>query len=245
MLGENEIRVILTLIIPLVLAYACWKVNLLTFDGAVASVAVGYVIGFSSSLEWLVILILFTVIGFGVTLYKLSAKKAKGLHEGKHGERSWKNVLGVSIPCCLFSLASVFFADGSEGFYCVLVGYVSSVAVASADTTGSEVGVKDEKVWMITTFKRTEPGVDGGISVLGTIASFIAAAITSVFAWFVLFGNLNVDVLIPIFSGFIGCILDSIVGATLETKGYVSKYGNNCITGIAGGIIGSLIAFVI
>lgn len=245
MLSENEIKTILVLVIPIILAYACWKVKLLTISGSIASIAVGYFIGLTSSLEWLVILILFTVIGFGVTLYKMGMKKAKGLQEGKHGERSWANVLGVSIPCCLFSLISVFFTKDSNEFYYVLVGYVSSVAVASADTTGSEIGVKDGKVWMITTFKKVEPGIDGGVSVLGTIASFIAAAITGVFAWFVLFGGLDVYVLIPIFAGFIGCMLDSIVGATLERRHLICKYGNNCITGIAGGAIGSIIAIFV
>ena len=46
-------------------------------------------------------------------------------------------------------------------------------------------------------------------------------------------------------AGFIGCMLDSVVGATLETWGYVNKYGNNCITGIAGAAIGVLIAWLL
>ena len=64
--------------------------------------------------------------------------------------------------------------------------------------------------------------------------------------WAVIFQSLNdIFILIPMVAGFIGCMLDSLVGATLETWGYVNKYGNNCITGIAGGLIGVLIAWLL
>lgn len=244
MLGENEIKTILVAIIPLILAFACWKVKLLTKDGAIASVVVGYIIGFSTKLEWLLILILFTAIGFGVTLYRLSKKKEKGLQEGTHGERTWKNVLGVSVPCCIFAVAALFTDPGSEIYQSMFVGYVATVAVASADTTASEVGVKDEDVWMITSLERVKPGVDGGISLTGTAVSLLAATITALFAWFVVQHGMDQYVLIPILAGFLGCILDSIVGATWETKGLITKYGNNCLTGFIGGIIGFVLTYL-
>jgi uncharacterized membrane protein len=48
---------------------------------------------------------------------------------------------------------------------------------------------------------------------------------------------LDVWFLVPALCGFVGCIADSYIGATIETWGYVSKYANNCITGILGGLL--------
>ena len=189
-------------------------------------------------------LIVFTLLGFVATLVGLSKKKEKGLQEGTHGERNYKNVIGVALPCCIFAFINLFTQDSY--YYYMMIGYVSSIAVAAADTTASELGTKDDRVYLITTLKRVEPGTDGGISPFGTIVSFIASAVVTLIGWAVI--NRSVDdifILIPMFAGFIGCMLDSVVGATLETWGYVNKYGNNCITGIAGGAIGILIAWLL
>jgi uncharacterized protein (TIGR00297 family) len=103
---------------------------------------------------------------------------------------------------------------------------------------------------MITTFKRAPRGVDGGISLTGTFAAFIAAAFTSVVAY-VLFASFATDLLagpatlfIPMLCGFLGCQIDSLIGATYETRGKVGKLGNNFLSILAGTLIAYLLALV-
>lgn len=241
---DPMLEIALVIIISVALALLAWKLKLLTVNGSAAAFAVGVVTGALGSLTWLLLLIVFTIIGFGATVFGLSKKKEKGLQEGDHGERDYKNVIGVAIPCCIFAIAN--FVTGGQYEYYMMVGYVATIAVAAADTAASELGIRDPKVWMITTLKRVEPGVDGGVSVMGSLISLIASAVVTVIGWLVINQTLSdINILIVILAGFIGCVLDSLVGATLETKGYISKYGNNCITGIAGALIAIALVYLI
>ena len=232
------------LALSLLLSLLAYKMGLLTKSGCVSAALMGMIIGGCGSLTWLILLIVFTLVGFAATLVGLSKKREKGLQEGTHGERGWKNVIGVALPCVIFALLNMITQDSYH--YYMTIGYISAIAVAAADTTASELGTKDDRVYLITTFKRVPPGTDGGISPFGTLVSFIGSAAVTLIGWAVIFQSLNdIFILIPMVAGFIGCMLDSLVGATLETWGYVNKYGNNCITGIAGGLIGVLIAWLL
>lgn len=220
-----------------------YSLHLLTPSGTAAAFLVGVVIGGCGSIEWLVLLIAFTIIGFSATLFGLSKKESKGIQEGNHGERTHLNVLGVGIPVCIFAILNLIF--GNQYYPIMTIGYLSAIAVAAADTAASEIGIKDQKVWLITNLKRVEPGVNGGISVLGTAVALVAAAGTSMLGWIIVFQSINILILIPVAAGILGCMADSVLGATLENNGYITKYGNNCITEIMGGIFAVLVCLFI
>ena len=237
-------ELIAVLALSLLLSLLAYKMGLLTKSGCVSAALMGMIIGGCGSLTWLILLIVFTLLGFVATLVGLSKKREKGIQEGTHGERSWKNVIGVALPCIIFAILDVITNDSYH--YYMTIGYISTIAVAAADTTASELGPKDERVFLITTLKRVPPGTDGGISPFGTLMSFIASVVVTLIGWGVINQSFDdIFILIPMVAGFIGCMLDSLVGATLETWGYVNKYGNNCITGIAGGAIAVLIAWLL
>ena len=119
--------------------------------------------------------------------------------------------------------------------------YISTLAVAGSDTIASEIGVRDPKVYMITSFKRVEPGVNGGVSILGTITSIIAALAISILGWIILQNTINPLLLIPFAMGVLGNFLDSLFGSLFENRGYISKYTNNAVTGFIPALIGALI----
>jgi uncharacterized protein (TIGR00297 family) len=217
--------------------------GLLTRSGAIASFIIGLIIGMCGSIDWLFLLIVFTVIGFVVTKIGLSKKTAKGLQEGKHGERNYQNVLGVGIPSCIFAIMNLIL--GEEYYFLMSIGYIGTIAVAAADTAASEIGIKDKKVWLITTFKRVEPGVNGGISVMGTFIAFVGAIVTTIIGWLVIFHTLDYALFIPVIAGVIGCMADSVVGATLEDGGIVSKYTNNCLTELFGAFVAIAMAMLL
>lgn len=222
--------------LTLILSLIAYRFELLTKDGTIAAAITGLIIGFCGSVAWLFLLVVFAALGFVATMAGISKKKEKGLQEGTHGERTAKNVLGVALPCLLFAIVNILTHD--EYHYLMIIGYISTIAVAAADTAASEIGTKDKRVYLITTFKRVEPGVDGGISPLGTIVSLLASIVVTLIGWTAIFGfDYNIDIVWPMLAGFIGCMLDSLFGATFETKGYMNKYVNNCSTGIIGGII--------
>ncbi|MDO9536954.1 MAG: DUF92 domain-containing protein, partial [Thermoplasmata archaeon] len=103
------------------------------------------------------------------------------------------------------------------------------------------IGVLAKKTWLITNMKRVKAGIDGGVSIPGQAAAATAAIYTAV-AGVLIFNyfdglTLNwIHIVLIADIGFLGCQLDSVLGATLETQGYLSKLTNN-LTSISAGVI--------
>lgn len=224
-----------------ILSILAFKFKLMTISGSVASFLVGVVIGMFGSISWLVLLIVFVLLAFAVTRYKLQTKIKKGLQEGKKGERTHRNVLANGLIPAIIAVAS--WLSGSQADLGSSLVYLSAISVAAADTTASELGVLSPRTRLITTYERVEAGSDGGVSVLGTSSALSASILSSILGWLIILPAQPIDlrILIPISMGFLGCTIDSYIGATLERRGIVSKLGNN-VTSMASG---SVIALVI
>lgn len=235
----------------LAMAVASYKRRIFELSGSVSAFIVGMVIGICGNVLWLLLLMIFLVTSFGATKFRYEWKRSQGFQEGSVGERTWRNVAANgAIPTAIAFLSFVAEATELTDIFPKDIAsymFVTAIAVAAADTAASEIGIVDPRVYLITTFKRTERGVDGGVSLTGQFAAFIAAAYTSVVSY-VLFAVINPDLvheaatlLVPMLCGFVGCQVDSVIGATLEQKGRVGKLGNN-FTSIA---IGTMIAFLL
>lgn len=235
-----------------VMAAASYYRKIFDLSGSVCGFVVGMIIGICGDVLWLLLLLVFLITSFLATKFRFDWKKSQGFQEGVKGERTWKNVsANGAIPTAIAFLSFLAEASGSgDDFFSKDIAsflFVSAIAVAASDTSASEIGIIDPRVYMITTFKRVPRGVDGGVSLTGTFAAFIAAAFSSavsyvVFSWF------NQDLLhgpstlfIPMLCGFLGCQIDSVIGATWEQRKKIGKLGNNFLS-IA---LGTLIAFAL
>ena len=234
---EPLLITVATVILSAVLSAEAYKLQCLTKDGAIASFAVGAIIGVFGSLNAFFLLSIFTIAGFFATIRGIDKKKAAGLQEGQRGERSWKNIVGVGLPPVLIVLLNYVYPLDTTLF---AIMYISTITVAGADTIASEIGVRDPKVYMITTFKRVEPGVNGWISLTGTAVSTVAALLIAILGWFVIMESLDIMLLIPFVAGVVGNLMDSVFGAVLENPGYISKYTNNCSTALIGAAFGAV-----
>jgi uncharacterized protein (TIGR00297 family) len=236
---------VLVLAICIVLCVLAYVKKVLTWDGSIAALFIGAAIGIAGGLSWILLLLLFLVTSFAATMYKFAIKKDRGLQEGTSGERGWRNVLANGAPPFVIALLASDYLHildrqiGSILFLC-------AIAVAAADTLASELGVLAKKTWLITNMKRVKAGVNGGVSIPGQAAAAAAAIYTGVagvLAFHYIDGlDLNWLYIVLIADiGFLGCQLDSLIGATIETKGYVSKLTNN-LTSIT---LGTLIAWLV
>jgi uncharacterized protein (TIGR00297 family) len=100
---------------------------------------------------------------------------------------------------------------------------VAALAEAAADTVSSEIGT----VWggrprMITTLRQAEPGTDGAISLIGTLAGVLAAGIVSGVGILALGGG-GAMFWISCAGGIFGLFFDSLLGATLERRGWLNN----------------------
>ena len=99
--------------------------------------------------------------------------------------------------------------------------FSAAVSVAAADTFASEIGCLDDRVRMITTMKKCEPGLNGGFSPNGQIAALVGSTIIAILA-FVSEANLELAALVAVI-GWLGCQVDSVLGAVLENRGLMTK----------------------
>ncbi len=236
----------------LAIAAVSYRKQLLDAGGIVAAVAVGLVIGILGHPLWLAVLLLYLVSSFAATKWRFAKKVEMGVAEGKRGERTWKNVVANGAAPSMVAAAAGFapqlFPPGTSGYV-----FLAAVAVAASDTMASEVGVLSERVVLIThPFKRVKAGTDGGVSPLGLAAALFAAVYVAV-TGYVVFGRLAPAtlaaslpyLLVPVFFGFLGCQVDSLMGATLElggrmTKGWVNFLSIALCTLLAWGFLGAV-----
>jgi uncharacterized protein (TIGR00297 family) len=114
------------------------------------------------------------------------------------------------------------------------VAMIAALAEAAADTVSSEIGqaIGGMPV-LITTRKRHPPGTDGAVSLAGTIAGCISAALLVLTAM----PTLRLDpcqAALAWAAAICGLFADSLIGATLERRGYLNNDLVNFLsTGIA------------
>ena len=107
---------------------------------------------------------------------------------------------------------------------------LAALSEAAADTVSSEVGqVMGGRPRMITTLRAVEPGIDGGISLVGTLAGVAAAGIVSLAGTLALRGDFAVF-WISCAGALFGLVFDSFLGATLERRGWINNDAVNFLS---------------
>ncbi len=245
MLGSPEVSALeagSVLFVLFLLFITSFKLQILDTPGNISSLGIGLVIGLYGGLSWLLVLLFFMILGVIGTKYKYAAKEARGVAEKRGGKRGWYNVVANGgVPAIIAFVSSELGEMGG-------VMFVTSLAVASADTLASEIGVLSDRVYLITNpKKKIEPGVDGGVSFLGQEAAFGGALFVSLLAIILMpwtdpdFDLTAVNFFLPLVFGFLGCQIDSLLGATLERRGYLGKGGVNFVSIALGSILGGLV----
>ena len=121
---------------------------------------------------------------------------------------------------------------------------LAALAEAAADTVSSEVGqalAASGRTILITTLRRVPRGTDGGISIVGTLSG-IGAALAVVAAGLAstrVSLTAGAAVLAATLLAFLG---DSLLGATLERRGWIGNDVVNATSTIVAGLLALLFA---
>lgn len=201
--------------------------------GAVAA-AFGIVIVVLAGFPFLILLALFVVASALATRYRFEEKRQKSVQEGKRGERGVSNVLAhIVIPTAL--VLSAWLVPSVLPVRSVTTLYTAALAFGAADTFASEFGVLAGAARSILTLRPVVAGTNGGVSALGEAWAFVGAVSTAGIGagLFYAFRTPVVSLVallgIGAAAGFIGCQIDSVLGETLENRGYLTKGSTNFV----------------
>jgi uncharacterized protein (TIGR00297 family) len=215
--GLQTGNVVVTTSIVGVLIIISEKYRVLDRTGVYAAAALGLLVGVLGHWTWLVILLMFLGSSHKATKWRFEEKAEKGLCESIDGHRSWGNVVANGGLPGLVTIIAFLLDDHETGLWV----FTASVAVATADTFASEIGCLDDRVRMITTMKKCEAGINGGFSPNGQLAAAAGSCLIAIAAFAV---EMNVELASMVaLIGWLGCQVDSVLGALLENRGFMNK----------------------
>ncbi|UWZ83162.1 DUF92 domain-containing protein [Occallatibacter riparius] len=179
----------------------------------------------------------FMVITSLATRYGRDRKQRLGTAEDKHGRVAAQVAANLGVATLAFDPWLHVWLINSGLFYTrgiapmpIVAPALAALAEAAADTVSSEIGqVLGGRPFMLTTFRRVDPGTDGAISLAGTLAGILAAAAVAASGAWALHGSVRVFLLSWI-GGIFGLFFDSLLGATVERARWLNNDAVNFLS---------------
>lgn len=208
--------VLLSLVVVMAISV---KKKKITPSAAFTAAGIGLLVLQGGQIKGILMLLTFFLLSIWATAHKKTIK-AK-LHPDNLADkgRNSRQVLANGGVAGLSAILSIVDPRHAKVYMIMMA---ASLASALADTLSSELGmVYGRRFYNILTFKKEANGLDGVVSLEGFwIGTAGACTIALLYAGF------DKTALIVIFAGVLGNLTDSILGATLERRGFM---GNNMV----------------
>jgi uncharacterized protein (TIGR00297 family) len=221
-LDAELLRLLTGLVLSAVIALLAHRRRALTAGGAAGAIAVGTVIFAFGGWVWgFVLFALFTLSSL-LSRYRQADKRevADKFHKG--AQRDLGQVLANGGLAVLLSLLY-----HSHPTSALLAAFLGAMATVNADTWGTEIGVLSPvPPRLISTGRSVPAGTSGGVTLLGTAASTLGALFIGLLGYMLVCleamlkgsDGLSLSWIIPatLFSGLLGSLFDSLLGATVQ-----------------------------
>jgi len=204
---------------PLV-AGVVWWAGLLTTGGAVVAAALGSAAALAG-LDWMLLLLGFFLTSVLLGRFGREEKQRRSASViEKQGPRDAAQVLANGG---VFGLGALAAAGGSTSEIMAAVA-LGGLAAAMADTWGTEIGMLSRKApRSVLTWGQLQPGMSGGVSLLGLVATAGGAVLLGAAA--LLLRWPPVVAVSAVLGGITGALADSVLGATLQHRRRSSRTG--------------------
>ncbi len=210
---EAALRFALGAGLGLAVAAAAHSARMLQPSGAIATFLLATLIFGIGGWTWTIPIFTFFLLSSLLSKWRKARKVSFENMFEKSGNRDAGQV--TANGALIGALALLWHATGDDRLY--LLSLVA-VAVVTADTWGTEIGVLAKRQpRSIITGKRVAAGTSGGISLPGTLGGVAGAAVVTLTALPFVALSLSQFVLI-ILSGAVGSIIDSVLGATAQAQ---------------------------
>ncbi|WP_147532358.1 DUF92 domain-containing protein [Bacillus marasmi] len=189
-------------------AYSGYKQRLLTASGGIAAAFVGSAVALGLGWRGFIVLGTFFFTSSFWSKYKRTKKKKA---EQKHEKGSQRDWLQVVANGGIAALASLIFYFEQDPLW--LLAFAVAISSANSDTWASEIGtLSKQRPFFLRTFKRSEKGTSGAVSLLGTNASLAGALLIAAIVYLLFPISFNQFLFIFVF-GFLGNVFDTLLGA--------------------------------
>lgn len=242
---ENRRALLVAVGVNAAVAILATAAKLLRPSGVVAGFVVGTVILAAGGWPGYAILWTFFALGTAATKWKYAEKAKRGAAQEGQGKRGAKH----AVANCAAGAFLLMVAAGASGVdslermrALLLLGFVAAFATALADTFGSEIGsALGRQPRLITTWKPVPPGTDGAVSVPGTVGGLVGAAIVAGVGLATGLVSLPLAAC-AVAGGFLGTTIESVLGATLESKNWIDNEVQNFLNTVIGAAFAVLLA---
>ena len=215
-------------LLMLAFSLVAYKARQLTASGSAVAFFVGFGITYFLGFGALTTMLLFFL--FAGVLSKFAKMRTTVDAESIQKKGSKRDGMQVFANGGMALVAAVLY--GLSPSIVPLVMFASSVAEAASDTFAGEIGIlsKGQPVSIITG-RKMKPGLSGAVSALGSIAGLLGSLFIALYwmsNFFPLEGKSFAYASVVAISGFFGCLMDSVLGATVQAHYYDQE--RDCLT---------------
>ena len=205
----------------------------LTVAGALTGACLAGLLYKGAGIGGIVMLAAFFIAGSAATAFGHSRKERLGIAEGQR--TAWQVLANGGVA----GMAGLLSWLHPEQAVLWQLAAAASLASASADTLSSELGsIYGKSFYNILTFKKDTCGLDGVVSLEGTLWGIAGSALIAIL--YIAFYGYSTLAYWILLAGFTGNIADSILGASLERKGWLQNDAVNLLNTLVAAGVGVL-----
>jgi uncharacterized protein (TIGR00297 family) len=233
-----------TLGLSALLGLITWKLRAATPGAAAAGALITANLMFSTTVfpfePWhtaMIPVLAVSLLAFGATRVGRRQKERLGTAEKRKGRAAAQIAANLGAAALVSNdAAQTWLSNGHWSHWLVsaqmplVAAALAALAEAAGDTVSSEIGqVLGGRPRMVTTLRSAEPGTDGAVSLAGTLAGMVGAAIVSGLGVVALRGDAELFS-VSCAGAVFGLFFDSLLGATLERAGWLNNDAVNFLS---------------
>lgn len=212
-------HILVALGVTLIFALLAWLAHGVDLSGAFAGAAIAFILAAHDLRLFSVLLLIFALT---LAATRLGSRRKQRLHtaEARTGRTASQVAANLGVAAVVVMMA--------RANWSVLA--LAALAEVAADTSSSEVGLSfPGKTVLITTGRAVAPGVDGAISLHGTASALVAAGVIALASRGLGLVSTK-QAAIVLYAGFLGSIIDSLLGALFERRGLLNNDAVNLLS---------------
>lgn len=214
-------NIVFGLLLGAIIAAGSYKLKFLSASGSVATAILALIIFGFGGWKYTIPIFMFFFISSILSKVRFEKNREVELNFEKSGTRDFAQVFSNGGAAAAICFVNYFY--NSQILYAA---YSASIAAVCADTWGTEIGTMFRtKTYNIINLKEVKQGASGGISLPGTAASLAGALFIAAVCVFWISYDIILYFSVIFLAGFLGSIVDSIIGASYQASYICSTCG--------------------